>query len=194
MAVKKKTVCSCLLLQREIWECERWREDKRHWMTCEESLCVLSRSSPNNLCWTLAVRTLCSERWGRLAGIPSFTFTLTRTDKLRKPPWRRNSTAGWITLNDWWLLLTCSNLDFFFIFSICALYSFILPQCLQKNQSTSPAGPGTPKTWPAAGLLEEEGRLISVRSTNWSTNSGNDTHTQGCNKLFWSHRLQTSLK
>lgn len=47
-----------------------------------------------------------------------------------------------------------------------------LSQCLQRSQSIWPAGPETPKIWPAAGPQEGEGRRTSARSTPSSTNSG----------------------
>lgn len=45
-------------------------------------------------------------------------------------------------------------------------------QCLQRNRSIWPAGPGTLKTWLAAGLPEVKGRRTLAPSTGSSTNSG----------------------
>lgn len=79
-------------------------------------------------------------------------------------------------------------LSLFLLTHFCHLYflplsphmSPFLSQCLQRSRSIWPAGPGTPKTWHAAGLQEGKERLTLAHSTHSSTSSGTLTqkHTR----------------
>ena len=130
------------------------------------------------------------------------THTHTETHKKKQLREKKNHTNFWGTSrlgelhsggrgsnNGWWKLCTLRDpisslyhllsapLSSHFIDVSHSVLPSFSSQCLRRSRSIWPAGPGTPKTWLAAGLREEKERPTLARSTRSSTNSGTETDT-----------------